>query len=483
VPKFKPENRLGRYEIVRFIGAGGMGEVYEARHVDLKKRVAIKCLIENVDGFAEIRRRFLQEGEAASRIHHPNVVAIFDVAAEGELVYMVMEFLEGIDLQQRLTGFGPMAGAELVQLMLPVCAAVAAAHDAGVIHRDLKPANIFLARNPLGGPNVPKVLDFGISKLTRDPNNVVTVGTRVLGTPEFLSPEQALGRGGIDAKVDQYALGIMMYQCLSNRLPYTGRSLYLLMNAIVQGAAMPIDRVVPGLDAALGSIIMRAMHVDRSQRFRSVRHLGAALLGLARGQAEDTWAASFDVSLVAPEVGAEESPSSNAAASFARALDEANIPARTVDQVLPSSASSLERPLSRRRGTWFVAGSGAIVLVSGLFFAVTSAQKTGAPAVEHSSPSTVVIDQDASTVKLEISVGTESVAADAGFFDGSLSDLGASGASAVVRTSGLVDAGARATSHHSSPVSNGGAKVAMSPDAAASMPVSASGPNEAPILR
>jgi serine/threonine protein kinase len=160
-----PGTMLGRYEVRRQIGRGGMGAVYEAVHRDLKKRVALKVLSVALAANEEAKQRFLREGEAASRIRHPHVVDVTDVGTDGALTYLVMEFLEGEDLSRRISR-GALTTQEAADIMLPVLAGVGAAHDEGVIHRDLKPENIFLARARHSSAVQPKVLDFGVSKLT-----------------------------------------------------------------------------------------------------------------------------------------------------------------------------------------------------------------------------------------------------------------------------------------------------------------------------
>src|SRR5262249_11791586 len=161
--------------------------VYEGIHRDLKKRVAIKVLSAAMAS-DEAKQRFLREGEAASRIQHANVVDVTDVGVEGSLSYLVMEYLEGEDLAHRLARGGAMPPREVADLLLPVCAGLAVAHDEGVIHRDLKPENIFLVRQRHGGV-VPKLLDFGISKLTGRDAAAMTRTVATFGTPYYMPPE------------------------------------------------------------------------------------------------------------------------------------------------------------------------------------------------------------------------------------------------------------------------------------------------------
>ena len=200
--KFTESFRFDRYEIGSLLGEGGMGSVWKATHLKLQKPVVIKTLRPEHARSDTTRARFVREGEAASRIRHPNVVEIFDVAEFEGSPYLVMEFLEGEDLRALLRRRGALSLDAIVEVMLPVCNAVAAAHDAGVVHRDLKPENIFLSRTR-DGALIPKVLDFGISRIDDGALSNQTNTGALLGTPRYMSPEQARGERGIDARSDQ----------------------------------------------------------------------------------------------------------------------------------------------------------------------------------------------------------------------------------------------------------------------------------------
>src|SRR5262249_30187317 len=168
----------------------------------------------------EARQRFLREGEAASRIRHPHVVDVTDVGSDGNTSYLVMEFLEGEDLSGRLQRGGPLSPQEIADILLPVCAGVAAAHDEGVVHRALKPENISLARPRHGGIQ-PKVLDFGVSKVSGGHGSMALTGTAAtFGTPYYMPPEQLRGARQADHRSDQYALGVVLYECLVGRRPF-----------------------------------------------------------------------------------------------------------------------------------------------------------------------------------------------------------------------------------------------------------------------
>ena len=290
-----PGTTLGRYTIVRAIGRGGMGAVYEATHNVLRKRVALKALDPKFANHPEVSQRFRKEGESAAQIRHPNVIDIYDVGLEGDIPYLVMELMVGEDLGIMLERTGAMSTQAAVDLMLPVCAGLAAAHRGNVIHRDLKPGNIFLAQNELGTV-VPKVFDFGISKMTDAPVDNLTTPGALLGTPIYMSPEQARARGPVDRRADIYAFGVVLYQCLTGERPFAGRSTYQVLSSIVNGQFDPPRKLVPSLDPQLEAIVLRAMARAPAERFTSMPDLGAALLPFASSHQQAVWAPVFGAS-------------------------------------------------------------------------------------------------------------------------------------------------------------------------------------------
>ena len=289
-----PGTELGRYQVTRLMGRGGMGAVYEGTHRDLKKRVAIKTLHPSVAATPGARARFLREGEAASRIRHPNVVDVTDVGTEKGIAYLVMEFLEGEDLSALLARTGALPFAESVDLMLPVFAAISVAHDEGVIHRDLKPENIFLARERHGRPE-PKVLDFGISKISSSGGNTLALtGTGAsMGTPYYIAPEQVRSAAGVDARSDQYALGAILYECVTGQRAHRGETIYEVIRSVGEGSFPPPRVHRPDIPPELESAILRAMGLEPGQRFTSVRAFGRAISPLASPAARAKWAPAF----------------------------------------------------------------------------------------------------------------------------------------------------------------------------------------------
>ncbi len=275
-----PVISVGRYDLVRQLGLGGMGAVYEGVHRDLRKRAAIKLLHPQLAQSREVRTRFLREGQAASRVRHPNVVDVYDVGVEGDVPFLVMELLVGESLAVLLRRYQRLPPERVVDLLVPVVVALAAAHDLGVIHRDLKPENVFLCRER-GGVR-PKVLDFGISKIIDVEVGGRLTGTEAfLGTPFYMSPEQAQNVAEIDGRTDQYSLGVLMYEALTGRRPFEASTLYALMSAIVAGRCEPLRSLEPAVPEALAAVVARAMAPLAEARYPDVRALGADLLPFA----------------------------------------------------------------------------------------------------------------------------------------------------------------------------------------------------------
>jgi serine/threonine protein kinase len=303
-----PGTRLGKYEIVRLLGAGGMGAVYEASHTEIGKRVAIKVLSPAITAVPGARARFLREAQLTSRVRHPNIVDVTDMGSDAGQTYLVMEFLRGEDLSQRLDRTGPIPARDLADIMIPVCSAVVAAHQAGVTHRDLKPQNIFLA----AGPHAiqPKVLDFGISKGNDIVGGGALTGTgAMIGTPFYLAPEQIMDARSAGPPSDQYALGVILYECLTACRPFESESLFVVFQAIVTGSPVRPRERRPDLDipSALEEIVLKAMSVDPKGRFASTQNLGRALLPFASARMRSIWEEAFTIPAGDGEPAAQQS--------------------------------------------------------------------------------------------------------------------------------------------------------------------------------
>jgi serine/threonine-protein kinase len=279
--------RVGRYEIVRLVGAGGMGTVYEALDARLGRRVALKVLSSRLRGKSKAAKRFAIEAQAAARLWHPNVVGIYDFDMECAIPYMAMELLEGETLGSEIAR-GPLAVARLADIMLGVCAGVHAAHQAGIVHRDLKPSNIFLCSNWKGRATA-RVLDFGISKVGGIASSDLTETGDIVGTSQYLSPEQAAGARQLTQASDQYSLGVVMYECVTQRTPQQGQPIYTLLRNVAQGSHIPPRELRADLPPALAAIIQRAMSVRPKERFGSVYELGRAIFRFASAAEQQQW--------------------------------------------------------------------------------------------------------------------------------------------------------------------------------------------------
>ena len=365
---------FGRYQIVRLIGEGGMGSVYEALHTGLKKRFAIKTLLASLAEVEEARLRFLREGEAAATINHPNVVAVTDVGTEGGVPYLVMEYLEGQTLGDLLVA-RPMLGIEeAVGLLLPVVSAVAAGHDAGIIHRDLKPQNIFLARGRFG-EMIPKVLDFGVSKFAREERAAALTQTMsVLGTAPYMSPEQARGAKGVAFASDQYALGLILYEMLTGQRAHAGEHPLEILHNVASMTIRPARDLLPGLPVALDAVLSRMLAGPPGDRFRSLHECGRALLPFAQAGLRATLANDFR-----PEPATTEAPVPAPAAASERRGGTVVAPGQAVPA--PGAPRSL-----RRAESLSAQSTPALPIDTTLRHATGEAARVAA-AAEHAAPS------------------------------------------------------------------------------------------------
>jgi serine/threonine-protein kinase len=271
----------GKYRIEREIGRGGMSAVFGATHDVTGKRFAIKWLLPNEEGVTleDAAQRFIREAQVAGRFHHPNVVEVYDVSETNGSYYMVMEWLEGESLADRLEERGPFSFAEVCRYMIPAMQGVDEAHANGIVHRDLKPANIFVCYANKHSPEKTKVLDFGIAKLSSrasDLNPLVTKTGVLIGTPYYLSIEQ-LRNQPVDHRTDIYAFGVMLYQLLSCELPFPADNFGELVLQIATSTPRPLRSLVPGLPLEVEELVMRAMARDPSARFQDLRSMIGAM--------------------------------------------------------------------------------------------------------------------------------------------------------------------------------------------------------------
>jgi serine/threonine-protein kinase len=407
-----PGTVLGRYEIGRQLGRGGMGAVYEAVHRDLRKQVAVKVLSAALAHDEVARQRFLREGEAVSRIRHPHVVDVTDVGAEGEHLYLVMELLQGEDLASRIQR-GPLAPTEAVDLLLPVLAGVHAAHQEGIIHRDLKPENIFLARQRIGGL-VPKVLDFGVSKLATEGKAMALTGTAaVFGTPYYMPPEQIRGARQADHRSDQYALGVVLYEALTGRRPYEGENIYAILHAIGSGEFVPPRALRAEIPPALEAAILRAMSLDPAQRFPSVAALGTALLPLAGETARVLWSDTFRASANAAATTAvmDAPPPPPAAGPPGSISGTRLLEGRGGGTTLGAGTGQvLTAPVPARAGRWAGIAGALAVLAAAAWFGVPRLRRPEPPPLP--APPTTAVPAPPARAAFSVDVSTDPPAAE-----------------------------------------------------------------------
>src|SRR5687767_5042511 len=278
--------QVGHYRLVEQLGAGGMGEIYKALDRRLQRFVAIKVLSAEKAGDSDMRRRFLQEAQAASALNHPNIITIYDILSEGDTDFMVLEHVQGASLVEVLAR-GPLPVAQVVNYGVQVADALTAAHAAGIVHRDLKPGNVMVTH-----AGRVKVLDFGLAKLTfggpveqtgpdaptavRPP---MTVEGSVMGTVNYMSPEQAEGKR-VDGRSDIFSFGLLLYEMMTGRRGFDSDSALSTLTAILRDEVRPIPEFVPNAPPKLEQLINRCLRKKPEERFQSMQEVHAHLLAM-----------------------------------------------------------------------------------------------------------------------------------------------------------------------------------------------------------
>jgi serine/threonine protein kinase len=260
----------GTYRILSVLDQGGMGLVFEAEHTRLRRRVAVKVLARHLISDTQALARFNREAEIISQLEHPHIVQIldFDTTEQGE-PYIVMELLKGESLSERLERDGCLPVAESARIVEQVASGLFLAHQASIVHRDLKPANIFLMTKPGQGQAV-KLLDFGISKRV-GVGRSLTGEFDVLGTPDYMAPEQALGKtASVDHRGDQYALAVIAFEMLCGQTPFSGSDLMDVLQKVVSVAAPPIERFAPHVSPQVGAVLKRGLEKNPAARYPTV---------------------------------------------------------------------------------------------------------------------------------------------------------------------------------------------------------------------
>ena len=279
-----------KYKVISRIGEGGMGLVYEAEHTVIEKRVAMKILREDFSRRPEVVERFRQEAKSASRIGHENIVDISDFGTTPHgSSYFVMEYLEGEDLANVLAREGTLPTDRIAHVLLQCCRALGAAHDKGIVHRDIKPENIFLVSRGNRRDFV-KIVDFGIAKMSDietegAPGRKLTKTGMIFGTPEYMSPEQAAGKA-LDHRVDIYALGVILFEGLTGRVPFVGDSFMGILTQHMFEEAPPLRDVNPRVStsAEMEMVVYKALAKDPDQRYQTMKELEDAIQDALQGR-------------------------------------------------------------------------------------------------------------------------------------------------------------------------------------------------------
>ena len=313
----------GKYRILRLIGEGGMGAVYEGENVRIGRRVAIKVLHAALTGNKEVVQRFEREAQAAGRIGSDHILEVIDLGelADGDH-FMVMEYLDGEPLGYRIQRLGRMSPPELAPIAKQLLRGLGAAHKAGIVHRDLKPDNVFILREKAGQRDFVKIIDFGISKfqpLGSDGMKMTRTGT-VMGTPYYMSPEQASGSKEADNRSDLYSVGVILYEAVTGRVPFEATTFNQLMFKIVLAEIPPPQTLVPELDPAFASMILKGMARDVNHRFQTAEEFISALESWELRGAKVTVPPAVATDLV--PAGAEGRAAEFASAGFTVGLED-----------------------------------------------------------------------------------------------------------------------------------------------------------------
>jgi eukaryotic-like serine/threonine-protein kinase len=404
----KPGDTLaGKYRVERVLGNGAMGVVVAARHVDLDRLVALKFIISQRGGAEEQAARFLREAQAASKLKSEHVGRVMDVGKlEDGAPYIVMELLEGKDLERLLQERGALSVADALTYVLQAAHAVAEAHANGIVHRDLKPANLFLTLGPSDEPLV-KVLDFGISKLDRQEANLTRTG-EILGSPLYMSPEQISSSRDVDGRSDVWSLGVILYELLAGPgvTPFQAKTLYAILARIGNDAPTPLETYRPDLPPGLVAVVTQCFEKRPARRYATVSALVAALAPYVPPSA-----ASYvkQIAIIQGDDAVAARPTIEFAASDAIAQDPPPAPATTAPSggapaTLQGAVGTIPG-LERGRLLWLaVAVLLGVGSIAGLVLAMRSAPPqppSGTPAGATTAPAVASLAPLASSAAVE----------------------------------------------------------------------------------
>jgi serine/threonine protein kinase len=408
-----------KYLVEREIGRGGIGVIVAARHLQLDQHVAIKYLQKKVLDNRTIVDRFAREARLAAQIKSDHVVRVHDVSSHPDVgPYMVMELLEGNDLGHFVEK-GPLPIAQAVDYVLQACDALAEAHAFGIVHRDLKPDNLFLAKRP-AGKSIVKILDFGISKAAPAQRGSggwshVTTASEAFGTPVYMSPEQLRSTASVDARSDIWALGVVLFELLTAKLPFNGDSIPQLCSSILEEAPRALRSLRPQSPPELEAVLLRCLEKDPARRFRNVAELAQEL---GRFGPQGATGRVRHITRVVEEGGSSVRPPAPMPGTYSIGGERAPVEAAKVTAVewpppAPEAAERDDLPAvsPRRRTTVVLAVAVVIALVAGV--GLLSLTKSSAPAaMPTASPTATAAPTASTTATATTSVSAESATTD-----------------------------------------------------------------------
>lgn len=358
-----------KYRVIRQLGEGGMGTVFEVEHTLLDRRVALKVM--NPDQVENERavERFFREAKAASAIGHPNIIEIYDIGKEADgTLFFVMELLQGESLESLLDRQDRLSTERAAAIILQTLSALHFAHEKGIIHRDLKPANIFLAVD-IQGREVVKLLDFGVAKV-KDPSGKqkkLTLPGAMMGTPRYAAPEQIKGKGNIDHRIDLWAAGVVLYELIAGKRPFEGESFSVVLSNILMETPTPLRETLPDVSSQLSRIAEKAMAKNPDERYQTAMEMirdltpfqGAAL-SVMSGEAAEVLSTSFPPAAPYDLITPGYAPSGPKPAPSIPLAKEHPVSAPMMSGSLPSE----------RSGGFLKSAIGRVVLVSSILVLV-----------------------------------------------------------------------------------------------------------------
>lgn len=357
----------GKYRVERVLGEGGMGIVVSAFHIELEQLVAVKFLLPEFVSEGEAAVRFRREARAAVKIKNEHVARVLDVGTmDGDIPFMVMEYLDGHDLAEELIRRKKLPVAEAVNYVLQANEAIAEAHSVGIVHRDLKPANLFLANRP-GGAQIIKVLDFGISKLvtgSSSPSLALTRTQSMMGSPLYMSPEQLESTRDVDPRTDIWSLGVILHEAISGDPPFFGDTMPQLVRSVLSGKRPSLVDIA-GAPAELEAVVRRCLAVDKNRRYDDIGQLSHALVPFGHEQAVVSAARASRVLGTSTDTGGTQESAPQRHSAVERARTEVDTSQRKKSQVTSASYAGVESQVPMRsRSTLLVAAALGAALVA-----------------------------------------------------------------------------------------------------------------------